>query len=517
MNAKRSNGPRGPRRLVTYYDSAGLEISLNSLLTSMPNDVKAWTRGVQTLVDAHADAGVDTIAQNIFDRFTHSLHRDTTKVAYPSYEPRPEHDEHVASALRYHVMNKAMQEAGSDTIRIMLDRCHEVGLTFIAAMRMNDRHPISLKEKTWFEHPEWRLKLQQEGVYWDGGFDYSLEPVRERVLTFIGDLLEHYDVDGIEFDWMRWVYVFRPGTEQRNAPLLTDFHGRTRQLLDKAASKRGRKLHLGVRVPHIFARCMEAGFDVTAWIKEGLVDYVVPSHFGHMDYNTKVEDFRSLTEGTDCRVYPSTQGHMWTGPCRLKMYRPSHYFGIAHNFYAFGADGVETYNYQFSTVEQIASKVHELKPISDPAELAGHDREYLYWRHHGRLQAAGAQSMQYDVIRLTRSEPNSSGTFDFRLAEDLDSANVSALMEFVAVGMAVDDRISVKINGQKVPPDRVRRFHIWDGHDHEDKDEPYDLFRIALSDPPVKFGDNELAVSLTKTVGADGVIRIEDLSVSVHP
>jgi hypothetical protein len=410
-----------------------------------------------------------------------------------------------------------MQDAGSDTIRTMLDRCHEVGLTFVAAMRMNDRHPISLKEKTWLEHPEWHLKLQQDGVYWDGGFDYSLEPVRERVLTFIGDLLDQYDVDGIEFDWMRWVYVFRPGTEQQNAPLLTDFHRRTKQLLDRAGEKRGRKLHLGVRVPHIFARCMEAGYDVTAWIKDGLVDYVVPSHFGHMDYNTKVEDFRSLTEGTDCRVYPSTQGHMWTGPCRIDMYRPSHYYGIARNFYAFGADGVETYNYQFSTVEQIASKVRELKPMNDPAVLSGHDREYLYWRHHGRLQDAGAQSMQYDVIHLPRSESNGSGTFDFRLAEDLGDGQVSAEMEFAAAGIATGDDLSVKINGQQVPPDGIRRFCIWDGHDHEGKEEPYDLFRIALSDPPLKFGDNELGVSLARATGTEGVIRIEDVSVRVHP
>ena len=517
MISERSDGPRGPRRLLTYYDAAGLEHALNPLVDRLPNDVKAWTAAIETLIDAHADAGVDTIAQNVFDRFTHILRPAITEVAYPAYAPRPQTDEHVESAFRHHVMTKAMHEAGSDSIQIMLDRCRKLGLTFIAAMRMNDRHPISLKERTYLEHPEWHLKLQQDGVYWDGGFDYSIDAVRERVLTFVSDMLEHYDVDGVEYDWVRWVYVFRPGTEQQNAPLLTDFHRETRRLLDEAATKRGRKLLLGVRVPHIFERCMEAGYDVAPWIKEGLVDYVVPSHFGHMDYNTKVEEFRGLTEGTDCRVYPSTQGHMWTGPCRLDVYRPAHFHAIAHNFYAFGADGIQTYNYQFSTIEQIAPKLRELTPMNDPDDLAGRDREYLYWRHHGRLQAAGAAAMQYDVIHLPRSESNSSGTFDFRLAEDLAGGKVSALMEFTAAGMTTGDSIAVKINGKNVDPNGVRRFHIWDGHDHEGKDEPYDLFRIALTDPPVKFGDNRLAVSLTKAGNSEGVIRIEDVSVTVHP
>lgn len=516
MTIEKGSGPRGTRRLLTYYDPAGLEYPLNSLVDGMPNDVGAWTSAIETLIRAHADAGVDTISQTVWDRFTHMLHPETTEASYPCYEPRPQHDEHVESQLRFHVMTKAMHEAGADVIQVMLDSCHRLDLTFIAAMRMNDRHPISLREKTYLEHPEWHLKLQQEGVYWDGGFDYSIQAVRDRVLTFLGDMLKCYDVDGVEYDWMRWVYVFPPGTESDNAPLLNEFHRQTRRLLDDAGTKRGRRLHLGVRVPHVFERCMEAGFDVNAWIKEGSIDYVVPSHFGHMDYNTRVEEFRSITEGTDCRVYPSTQGVMWTGPCRLEAYRPAHYYAAAHNFYASGADGIQTYNYQFPAMENYVSKLRELTPINDPEILAGHDREYLYWRHHGRLQAAGAGAMQYDVIHLSRSDAASSGTFEFRLAENVGAENVSAEMQFIATGMSSGDDISVTLNGKKVPPERVRRFHVWDGHDHEGTDEPYDLFRIVLSDPPVKFGDNELAVSLTNSTGDDGVIRIEDVCISVH-
>ena len=337
------------------------------------------------------------------------------------------------------------------------------------------------------------------------------------MLSFVADMLDNYDVDGIEYDWMRWVYVFPPGTERKNAAILTDFHRRTRQLLEEAASKRARRLLLGVRVPHIFERCMEAGFDVTAWIKEGLVDYIVPSHFGHMDYNTRVEEFRRLTEGTDCLVYPSTQGHSWTGPCRLKQFRPAHYYAVARNFYAYGADGIQTYNYQFSTIEEIVPKLHELTPMRDPQELSTHDREYLFWRHHGRLQAAGAQAMQYDVIHLSRSDAKSSGTFSFRLAEDLKGSRVCAVMDFKAVGMTEGDCISVELNGRQVPCDDVSSLWIWDGHNHEGKHEPSYFFRIPLSDPPVRFGDNELAVSLTKAARSEGVMRIEEANVKAHP
>lgn len=95
--------------------------------------------------------------------------------------------------------------------------------------------------------------------------------------------------------------MFERSEAVQNTPLLTDFMAQMRKLLDKASQKRGRdKLLLGVRIPPTMEECRLLGFAVKAWVQQGLVDFISPS-----DFNTRTKDFTALTEGTQCKVYPS--------------------------------------------------------------------------------------------------------------------------------------------------------------------------------------------------------------------
>ena len=522
--------PRGERRVIQCYDPQGFQTPTNPgvrRLAKMPEhsgtnalmeNPEAWKKAIQTMVSAHGRAGVDTIVSCVFSRFSTNLPPAVTKLAEP-----------IFNEVGWTQPLRAMQDAGYDYMQIAIDQAHKDGLTFLAGLRMNDRHGGAVHGKVYKEHPGWHLG----GL--PGGFDYARGGVRDRMLSFVRDVLDHYDLDGIEYDYMRFIHVFSVGTGPQNAPLLTQFHRRTRQLLDEAGRKRGRKLLLGVRVPHVLSHCHDVGFDVEAWIKEGLVDFVVPAHFGHTDFNTRVEDFRELTEGTDCRVYPSTGGYNWTGPSRLKSYRPEHFHAAAHNWYGFGADGIEIYNYQYISWELRLQKLRDLAPMRDPRTLAEYDRHYPFWRLLARqdihYESVNEGTMTYDVIQLDRAGQDPRGTFDFRLAEDLADPKLSAMMEFKAVGMTEDDAIVVALNGKTVPDDLVERVYIWDGTNHEGdlirqgdvylehhhgKPEPYYLCRLPLSSPPMLFGDNQLAVSLRGPAGAERVITIEEVDIKVH-
>lgn len=57
----------------------------------------------------------------------------------------------------------------------------------------------------------------------EGAFDYGHEEVRRHHLKLIGELFERYDLDGLELDWMRWMFMFAPGGEQRGRDILSDF------------------------------------------------------------------------------------------------------------------------------------------------------------------------------------------------------------------------------------------------------------------------------------------------------
>ena len=96
-----------------------------------------------------------------------------------------------------------------------------------------------------------------------------------------------------------------------------------------------------MRVPQTLEECDYLGFDLAAWISEGLVDFIVPSDFMHTDTNMKTEEFVKLTKGTQCKVYPAIH-------TRISMDEPNEHYRLmtlanfraaAQNYYAFGADG----------------------------------------------------------------------------------------------------------------------------------------------------------------------------------
>ena len=97
---------------------------------------------------------------------------------------------------------RGLEEIGLDFPKILVDRCHHHNMQFIAGLRMNDRHEFT---PTQFirEHPEWQLGM-------GNAMDYAFEPVRGFVLTFVDEVLDEYEVDGLEYDYMRWCHMFKP-------------------------------------------------------------------------------------------------------------------------------------------------------------------------------------------------------------------------------------------------------------------------------------------------------------------
>jgi len=364
--------PNNERRVLTNFDEAQVFIE-RSRGTSDPEEIKAI---FEQSVDELAEAGVDTLVWVTFGRFQ-------------AMSPSKAIPEVTAYCSREYIL---LCQAGYDPIDLLVDRCHQHGMEFIACLRMNDRHELSTAVPVGqfiTDHPEWHLKGRGGGP----GVNYAYEPVREKVLAYIEELVASHDVDGVEFDYMRWCHMFEPGEGQQNAHLLTDFTRKTRQLLDAAAQRRGReRLVLGVRVPQTLDECEYLGFDVATWIKEGLVDYVVPSDFFYTDFNAPTEDFVKLAEGTDCKIYPAIHPRLCMGD-RARIANLANYRAAVQNFYAYGADGLETYN---------AVAPGYLRELRDPQTVSQGDRHYLFYPLWTRPSESGF--VHDDRIILDRAQ-----------------------------------------------------------------------------------------------------------------
>lgn len=470
-------------------------------------------RILEELIDEEAAAHVDAISYCLFTAFWSDVPSSKITELFPWRPP-------------------GMDAAGIDPIQVLIDRCHHHHMQFIADVRMNDRHGGPRKGLA-KQHPEWTIL--------ESANDYALDAVRETMLTFDQEVLEAYDLDGIEYDYMRWCHMFQPGQGKQHAHLLTDFTRKTRKLLDAAAKRRGRtKLLFGVRVPQSLEECDSLGFDLATWMREGLVDYVVPSDFMHTDTNLRTEQFVALAAGTNCKIYPAIHNRIsFDGPNEhYRLMSQANLRAAAQNYYAFGADGISPYNYQYAFERRAvahrssAYAAHMwpaalgwLRELRYPAEISQQDRHYLFYVIYKRPRSSPTGIPNDDNIYLDRSQPNPEASRRFRLAEDFSDPNLRVTLEFKVLGLTEQDRLEFKINGQPVPIDYLTRVIDKNGQSVFEGDllDPFHLHVIDMNwettgrKQPLVFGDNQLTARL---VPADdqrqGMVSLEELECYVY-
>jgi hypothetical protein len=193
---------------------------------------------------------------------------------------------------------RLLDERGLDPYAVWIARCREKQISPWLSMRMNDVHdvdnPANFMHSTfWVKHPEYWRVPGSTGSWVDRALDYGIPAVREFNMALIRELLERYDPDGLELDWMRFGYHFKPGREADGAGILTQFMRDARALTAEWSGKRGHRVKLGARVPAHPDAAKGLGMDGVAWVREGLVDMLVPTPFwATADFDIPIELWR---------------------------------------------------------------------------------------------------------------------------------------------------------------------------------------------------------------------------------
>ena len=487
---------------VNYYEKPNREIP--------PNAAQFSKRILEELIDEEAAAHVDAIAYCLFTAFMSDVPSSTVSDPFPWRPP-------------------GMDEAGMDFLKVLIDRCHHHKMQFIADVRMNDRH--GGRHGISKQHSEW--------IILESANDYALEEVRNAMLTVTKEVLDGYEVDGIEYDYMRWCHMFKPGEGKKNADLLTDFTRKTRKLLDETARQRGcGRLVFGVRVPQSIKECHYLGFDLAAWIGEGLVDYVVPSDFFHTDTNMKTEDFVKLAKGANCKIYPAIHPmiSMDEPNEHYRLMNLANYRAAAQNFYGFGADGISPYNYQRGFQRRAAAhrsssnaaymwpaSLGWLRELRYPEQVSQRDRHYLFyavWKHNSPSSFSNDENIYMDRAKLVLE-----GSRRFRMAEDFSNPKLRTTMQFKAIGMADNEKLEIQINGKQVPVEYITRVLDKNGQNVYEGDTlpPFYLYIIDMNwettgrKQPLVFGDNSLTVRLVPSQAMkEGRVSVEELECYVY-
>lgn len=217
---------------------------------------------------------------------------------------------------------RAAAAAGLDSVRIAGDWAKANDLLFVPSYRINDAHYVyqpqdnPLTGRFWAEHGA-RYELGVSPVPEHDNYkhllDFAHEPVRAYRLAVIREVVARYaDVmDGLQLDMTRHPILFAAGQATTNAPLLTEMMRKVRNTLDEAGREQGRYLPLMVRVPPSIRNCHWAGIEIERWIREGIVDVVMPSAGMTLAHDTPYDTFAAIASPAGAQIagaiFPRTQ------------------------------------------------------------------------------------------------------------------------------------------------------------------------------------------------------------------
>ena len=290
---------------------------------------------------------------------------------------------------------------GADPLRVTRDTAREIGLAFFISYRMNDHHHLWVPDcpthdRFWREHPEYHIHPDRTSY-----FNYLHQEVRDYYAALLTELVERYDPEGLELDFMRSPHFFPADRVDEGLEAMTTFVRRMRTMLDRNSRSGGRKL-LGVRVPRSIGDCMKAGLDVPRWDRERLVDMVNVSSFFISTHEVDIEGFRAAME--NARIYGEM--HFITEMMRAMPsgYRnnvsqkttPVQYETMAHEFWQRGVDGLSFFNFAYCREHQfgeprrrgfpgVEPPFETLKRIGDREFLAPRPKHYVINSHFDTL------------------------------------------------------------------------------------------------------------------------------------
>jgi hypothetical protein len=250
-----------------------------------------------------------------------------------------------------------------DVVKIACEYAKKIGLEFHVYHRLGmvtGAPPVEIGNSAYYyAHPEYQC-VDRDGRK-ISRLSYAFPEVQEHVVSLYKEFLG-YDIDGINFVFIRGVPLLlyeepiiqgfkkRYGMDPRKVSendrrlfifrsgIITDFIRRVRNELNSYNLARGRgPVEFSATVLIDRANNHFYNLDIERWVKEGLIDVLIPNP-QIRDIPAKkgfdIQYFSRITRGTSCRLAPELLDvRSWSTP-------EKHYYEKASEFYRAGVDGI---------------------------------------------------------------------------------------------------------------------------------------------------------------------------------
>ena len=451
-------------------------------------------------VDEVAGTGVDTLVYGV---------ARADGLFYPSRAGKSFRSDmaEIDSAIYWKVRQNilSLQERGVDILQALADRAHDRGMEFFASFRMGTYEGVGSPDADPAE----------------GGRGLADAGARENQLRVFEEMVTQYDMEGLELDFgaspggMPPVLLDEDVAEY--GPVLTEHVRRIAEMTRNAGKQ------VGMRVPCIEEVCEAQGFDVRAWLKEGLVDYVSPMMYANLRLDTQMpmEWTIEAAHEVDVPVYGMLQPFVevgYPGHGYDEHYTPEMMRAAVSNYLAKGADGVYAW---FLDWPLGATERNMLTEMANPDLMVEADKQYRLSR-----RTEPAAGLGYDTtlpLEIPEAETGRRYSIPVYIADDIEGKadRIKSVTLRMRVGNTVTaDRLSVWLNGESLENEAVSRdpgaYVRIPVSPHRIEHYSAQWIEIELSSVRPRQGENVVEVSLDgRPAKLGGGVTVDDLEVVV--
>ena len=402
--------------------------------------------------------------------------------------------------------------------------CRRAGMDFFPSVRMNQHYATEVSSPSYSrlrrDHPELLIgrvgeEIPKHTIEWGirTGKNYAFPEVRSHMSGVIIELVERFDVDGVELDFMRHPAFFRIEEAYSNRYLMTDLVRHVRHRMDEISDEKGRPLDLIVRVPPTLGDCARIGLDVQEWIKEDLVDIII-SGGGFKPFEMPIGEFVAAAKGTNSQIYGCLESLRPTLD-RLTMR------AVAARYWGAGVDGLYLFNFHTMSGDW---KRDVLGGLVDKEALSRLDKRYEMDKSGSRftppsqLYLSFQNAIPYSQIPVV-PETTLSGrgaVLQMDIADDLEDTKATCTLGLMFDNLGGDDEVEVSLNGVSLAWNggRIssegwsREFFVTNttGYPAQTTQvtDPGTSIEFDVSTPPLRHGTNEIEVRLIKRGSGQG-------------
>jgi len=407
-------------------------------------------------------------------------------------------------------MVKDAAAMGTDQVREVIKRGRETGMMVFPSLKLQDPSKPGgdrcgrLKSKHGAEvclgEPDDRFP--SHGTEW--AYDYTNELVRQEKMALIREILEDYEADGIELDFMFFPLYFRQHETEKGISIMNQFVAEVRAMANEVGDKQGRKIPIMARVWHRREDNLSFGLDPETWLKEGSVDLVaaqIPSK--SMDTgNVEGRWLADAANAAGAAAYVQLRAPMIEDE-RARFPNIEMYRALSQTLQRQGFAGMYL-GYLPWPLDQDEYQV--LREMASPDGISRLDKRYF---RPPRAKVPPYFAPDESPLPLDLEE-GKMATVNIVVADDLESARRDGEMRQPVLTVTfrffcVEDDVSIRFNGTAMPIDEAEIHEVSGGLLQRDGGTYW--FRYRLEIDLLKRGENTVEITLDKATKSAGFAR----------